>query len=352
MAGLASRLAQQHQITLLTLDSATHDRYEVTPEVERIGLGLIRTSRNRLLGAAANFQRVAAVRAAISQRTPEAVLCFCDQMNVVTLAATRPLRIPTVVTEFTDPRHQRLPLVWQVMRRMLYPTAAFGVALNRSTLSTVQRWVRGPVAIISAAVDAPPPGFKRQLNNTRQRIVGLGRLSREKGFDRLVAAFAAVAAKHPSWDLHLAGDGPERTTIESQVHEANLDNRVYFHGWIKDVWAFLEHADVFALTSHYDGFPVAILEAMAGGIPVISVDCDSGPREIIRHEENGLLVANDHDSLCAGLDRIMSDGNLREQLSANGPEVMQRLSWDQFVADYELVLRRAIAGDRDPPQLH
>ncbi len=349
MAGLANRLAERHTVTLLTLDRSDRDRYDVSPQVERVGLDLIRDSGNPIQGAVANVRRVNGVRKAISQRKPDAVLSFCDQMNVVVLAATRSLRIPTVITEFTDPRHQKLPKVWQALRRALYPTAAVGVALNQSTLPVVQNWVRGPVTIISAAVDEPPSGFKHiDAPENRKILVGVGRLSREKGFDRLVKAFAAIAAEVPLWDLHLAGDGPDRTMIEEIITTSGLQSRIKLVGWLKNVWDFLATADAFALTSRYDGFPVALLEAMAGGIPVISVDCDSGPREIIRHKQNGWLVPNDDHQLAESLKQFLLNDQERTAVGAAGKEVLTRLSWQKFTDDYEAALLQAKATTTKP----
>jgi glycosyltransferase involved in cell wall biosynthesis len=340
MAGLANRLGEKHRVTLLTLDRSDRDRYPVGSQVDRLGLDLIFHSRNRIFGATANLKRIRDVRQAISQRQPQVVLSFCDQMNIVVLAATRPLRIPTVVTEFTDPRHQKLAAPWSMLRRILYPTARVGVALNQSTLPIVRSWIRGPTAIISAAVDRPPEGFVRR-KSPRNRLVNIGRLSPEKGFDRLVDAFAEVAGEFPQWDLHLAGDGVERENLQAQVRRLGLVDRVFFTGWIKDVWEFLATADAFALTSRYDGYPVALLEAMSAGLPVLSVDCDSGPREIIRHGWNGWLVANTHQGLCSGLKDFLANSELRDRMGQTATEVQERLSWQKFTDDYEAVLRQA-----------
>ncbi len=342
MAGLASRLGERHHVTLLTLDRADRDRYEVA-NLERVGLDVMGVSTNAAMGLRANMHRVAAVREAISSRKPNVVLSFCDKMNIVVLAATRPLRIPTVITEFTDPRHQPMSKPWHALRRLYYLTAAHGVALNQSTLPIVKKWVGGPVTVISAAVDEPPAGFAHRVSTDgRLRLTGVGRLSPEKGFDRLVKAFIDIADQVPQWDLEIAGDGPDRDAIATLVRDAKLQSRIRLIGWIKDVWGFLATADAFALTSRYDGYPVALLEAMAAGIAVVSVDCDSGPREIIRNGVNGLLVDNSEIALREGLLKLLQDTPLRERLAQGGPEVLQRLSWRKFTDDYESVLFAAL----------
>ena len=121
-------------------------------------------------------------------------------------------------------------------------------------------------------------------------VVAMGRLSPEKGFDLLIDAFARLAAQHADWRLEIAGEGPERDALQRQIDAAGLQPQVQLVGWVSDPERFLSRSALFVMSSRYEGFPVALLEAMACGVPVISFDCDSGPREIIRPDVDGVLV--------------------------------------------------------------
>ena len=114
--------------------------------------------------------------------------------------------------------------------------------------------------------------------------------TREKGFDRLIDAFAQVASPHDEWTLEIAGEGLERKDLQQRIDRQRLGDRVTLMGWVDEPETWLSQAAIFVLSSRYEGFPVSLLEAMSLGLAVISFDCDSGPREIIRHQVDGLLV--------------------------------------------------------------
>ena len=113
----------------------------------------------------------------------------------------------------------------------------------------------------------------------------------EKQFTKLVEAFADVADRLPGWRLRILGQGHQRPHLVRETRKRGLWDRVELPGTSTDMPSEWARASVFALTSRAEGFPLQMQEAMAAGVPCVSFDCASGPREIVRHEVNGLLVA-------------------------------------------------------------
>jgi glycosyltransferase involved in cell wall biosynthesis len=157
-----------------------------------------------------------------------------------------------------------------------------------------------------------------------------------KGFDRLLEAFTSLVRKHENWDLAILGEGSERGALESQVLAAKLDGRVVLPGQAGNVGEWYERADLYVMCSHFEGFPNTLAEAMAHGLPTVSFDCDTGPRDIIRHEIDGLLVPpGDVAGLSAALDRLMGDAALRTRFAARALEVRKRFSIERIAGMWE-----------------
>ncbi len=270
-------------------------------------------------------------------------------MNVVTLLACRPLGVDTVVSERIDPSQQPLGRSWSWFRRRAYPSARALVVQTHAARRHLEAVMRGrPIYVIPNAIDAAnaagPRGDSRRFAGGTLQLAAMGRLAPQKGFDLLIDAFAQAAASRPDWSLVILGEGPERQHLEEQIQLRGLEGRVRLLGWVADPNAVLGDCDAFVLSSRFEGFPNALLEAMALGLPAVAVDCPSGPADIIRNEVDGLLVPlGDVPALTTALRRLMSDEQLRHQLGREAVQVVERFSSERYYARWEAVLLR------DPP---
>ena len=141
------------------------------------------------------------------------------------------------------------------------------------------------------------------------KIVAHGRFVHKKGFDLLLHSFSRVADDHMR--LHIAGDGVERRRLMALAERLNLGDRVSFAGWQDDIRSFLLQGDLFVLPSRYEPFGIAVLEAMACGVPIIATNCH-GPVEILE-EGSAWLCDADEDALTGALEMAISDPDGRQQ---------------------------------------
>ena len=152
-------------------------------------------------------------------------------------------------------------------------------------------------------------------------------MTEEKQFPRLIEAFATLATRFHQWDLVIAGAGPDRLDLIERIAESRLEGRIHLPGAVGNIADWYSRADIFAMTSRFEGFPNALLEAMAHGTPPVAFDCMTGPSELIRHGESGLLIPlNDMGSLGAGLAKLMADEELRVQMGARALEIQDQFS--------------------------
>lgn len=160
-------------------------------------------------------------------------------------------------------------------------------------------------------------------------------------------AFARCAAKHPDWSLVILGEGAEREHLEDFAGELGITDRVSMPGRVKEPTGLLRHADLFVVSSRYEGFNNALVEAMSCGLPVVSFDCPSGPGEIIRNEVDGVLVEReDVDALAAVMDRLMSDEAERKRLGSHAVEVIERFDLEKVMGIWENLLDQTVKRRR------
>ncbi len=186
---------------------------------------------------------------------------------------------------------------------------------------TIDDWLRerlGGLTPTTVVMPNPLPlGFTPRSDLESPLIMAAGRLVAEKQLVKLVEAFAQIAGDLPQWRLRLCGDGPQRGDLLRQIRKRDLWDRVELPGSLPDLASEWPKASIAALSSRAEGFPLVLQEAMAAGVPAVSFDCPSGPREIIDHEVNGLLVSPQSVSgLAAALRRVATDHDLRHRLGA------------------------------------
>lgn len=344
-------------ILVVTLDHTEGDAFDLHPEVARTGLGLAGRVPGPLGSLRGNLARVRALRERLSDFGPAVAVSFIHTTNVLTLLACRPLDTTVVVSERNHPAHDRPKAAWRLLRRLTYPDADAVVVQTRPIRRWFARFVPdGRLHIVPNPVEAPPGDRSGEGEAARPEappdlprpaVLAMGRLVRQKGFDLLLDAFDAAASDRPAWHLVVLGEGPAREALERRVSEMGTGDRVHLAGVRTDPWPYLRHADLFALSSRYEGFPNALLEAMAAGLPAVSFDCPTGPSAIVEDGDTGLLVpSGDASALARGMGRLMDDADLRERLGgAAAASVRDRFHPKRVLEMWDGVLDRALTGE-------
>jgi glycosyltransferase involved in cell wall biosynthesis len=348
LIGMANHwVAEGRAVTLISFERpGTSPYYPLDPRVELRQLDLVADRRRGWRPAWQSVQRVAALRRTLKDCRPDVAIAFLAKVNVLTVLATRGLRLPLIVSERNNPELQRFNPIWTRLRRHLYGLAEGFVTPSAGVLSCFPDPLRARGRVIPNAVELPATTPLRAASRT---LVAVGRLVEQKGFDRLLRAFAEIAAPHSEWRLVIWGDGPRRAQLEALRGELGLDGRVALPGVTEQPGQWTEDGGLFVLSSRYESFGNVITEALASGLPVVAFDCPFGPGEILRDGIDGVLVPSGNVSaLAEALDRLLADPERRARLAAAARAGAERFERRRVMARWDEAIATAQARRRAP----
>jgi glycosyltransferase involved in cell wall biosynthesis len=318
------------------LGPGTADFFRLDSRIQRIYLE-VRPAGGPFAGARNLWARVARLRALIRVERPDAVLSFIAENNVMALLAARGLPVRVVVSERAHPQTDvTVPLLFRLLRRVLYPRAATVVAQTASAA----RWLRDHGGSNATVVPNAVRELPVMAAMPRERLIlAVGRLTHQKGFDLLLRAFARLGNEAADWRVIILGEGPERESLLALRAALALGERVELPGVERDVETWMARAGLVVQPSRFEGFPNVVLEAMSVGAPVISADCLAGPSDMIAHGVNGRLVPiDDVDALAAAMRELIGNPAERQRLSSAAVAVASRFSLESVMSLWNEVL--------------
>jgi len=335
-----------YRVSVVTQLDQSSDAYPLAEGVERHVLHTAYDTGGGLRGAWANWRRSRRLRALFKKYRPNCVLGMMTTSSVLTVMAARGLNLRTIAVEHTHPPRQKIPEAWQKMRRWAYQRTDAVIALTHATAQWLRTSIPGVrVHVIPNAVRWPLPDHEPYVDSHkpagRYRLLAVGRYHKVKGFEHLLDAFALLVRYFPDWDLDIVGEGPEREALTEQIQALGLSERVRLVGQVGNIQDWYQSADLYVLSSRYEGLSNTLLEAMASGLPVVAVDCPVGPREIVRNDIDGVLVnpPDDVEALAAHLSDLMGRPLRRTTLARRAIDVRDRFSVARIMTQWEEVLR-------------
>lgn len=327
-------LAQGHDVRVATV-LAGPNMAGLDPAIPVAHLAHAGASHSRLARVSNNLGYIRRLGRQIRIDKPDVIVAHADRTNVATLIAALGTRTPVVAVEHVDPSVHGITRVWAMLRRSTYPLAARLVGVSSGVSATLAasygsekvRTIFNPVTL---------PAVTRTPSRDISRLVAMGRLTRQKGFDVLLDAVAMLVPQRPGLSLTIWGEGEERMALIEQARRLGIDGRVRLAGFTAIPHEALLDGGLFVLASRYEGFGLALAEAMSLGLPVIATDCPSGPADIVRHGDDGLLVPpNDPRALADAIARLIDDPGLASRLGERGRRVRDRFSIDVALAGWQ-----------------
>ena len=179
-----------------------------------------------------------------------------------------------------------------------------------------------------------PVSFYPQESATLEnhRIVCVGSLSYNKGYDLLIDAWSKIASRHPSWSVHIYGKG-DASVYQDAIHQAGIQKQITFHAPVQDIASVYQQASLLVLPSRSEGFGMVLIEAMACGVPCVGFDCPCGPRDIIQDGKNGFLVKpQDTEELAKKIEKLIENKELRINMGLFAKQTAQQYLMERIAS--------------------
>ncbi len=340
---LASRMAERGHDVHLILYGRTETDYPLSENVQ------IHLMPERKEGRISKLLRIFDMRKILKSIRPDVIVPFVGTIPYVAAVASiglkaslihtiriHPGRIETGHTEWAD--------------RMLYKYADAIMLQNNEQRVYFSKSIREKCIVV------PNPVSDVFFENTKESygpirtIVAAGRLVEMKNYPLMIRTFVSLVQEFPDASLHIYGEGKERGALKRMIEGNALEDKVILHGRTENMPSVLKDADLFLMTSRYEGMPNALMEAMAVGVPCISSACPTGPKTLIRHMDTGILFENKNTKDCLNaMQFACGHPAIMEQIGRAGAEAMRKTYQpDQICERFEKMLENVVAKKRKP----
>lgn len=294
------------------------ERYPVAAKV--VNVDVPEQPGGRWLQLGILLKRVWRFRKLFQQEKFDYIFAFLEAANVPCVLASS----KAVLSVHLDPNTMTRSEWWAF--RWLYPRAKRVIAVSRQMQALLEQraglrnvtCIYNPIPTQAIRTKAQEP-----ISYTGRFIVAVGRLERQKRFDRLLEAFARSQVREHC-QLLVVGRGSQQEALQQQLIDLGLAGRVVLIGFDANPYKYMARAEFLVLSSDYEGYPLTLVEALALGCPVVATDCPTGPREIVQHGKNGLLVPlGDVQALADSMDALFFDTVVRAKMRDYAPQSVQ-----------------------------
>lgn len=280
------------------------------------------------------------IRKYLKKTKPDRVVSFVGRINALVLMSTLGMKLPVIVSERNDPKHDGRS---DFMLRVCNKSYGFGHC-KAVVHQTKYEQSCFDLSLVPKSHIIPNPievGAQRKKADVF-RIVTAGRLIAQKNHEMLINAASMLKDEFPTLSVDVYGDGGLKTELQALIDEKGMTNRITLRGNASDLHSRISDAGIFVMTSKFEGLSNALLEAMMMGIPCISTDYP-GADELISDGENGLLVPiSDTEKLCAAIRRIFTDEELRENLATEAKNSSEAYKKECVLKKWESVIEGAV----------
>lgn len=341
--------ARGHDVTVITWNAFESDFYRLPDTVRRLRVPLNENLKSvKWYDVLGNLRRFLVIRRTIQRTAPDVGISVLDGSNELFLSSTLGMKFTKLISSQNNlSRRGHYNKRWDILRRFVYRLADSVVLPDVDSAEQTQQqypgWRCGSIPNALTGIDTTPDDRAASIIRTMARfpltIVAMGRLVRQKGFDLLLHAFQSVSEQVEGVGLVILGEGPLRHELEVQCRNLKLEDRVFFPGTVEKPHSVIAQCSLFVFSSRYEGQGMALAEAMACGVAVVSFDCPYGPRAMIEPIEGGVLVPpEDVNALSSTIVELLKDNKGRKMYGSNARQISEQLSSERIAGQWEQLI--------------
>lgn len=275
------------------------------------------------------------IRKYLKAEKPDIVVSFAARVNIIMLLSVFGLKTRKIISERNDPFHDGRDKITEILTKLLYPGADKIVFQTARSMKYFSKRIEKKGIVIYNPIEV---NVNASLTNS-YKIVSVGRLEKQKNQFLLIKAFSEIIKKYPEYELWIYGEGKLRPDLEKLKDNLGVGNKVFLPGIVKDIHVQISDAEMFVLSSDYEGLSNALMEAMMMGLPCISTDC-AGSDEMIKNGVNGLLVpVGNQQKLTEAMEKLILDKKLSNKLAGNAKNSSQIYSVTNIMEQWEIILQ-------------
>lgn len=324
VSNLANQFVREGYEVLIATEWYGENEFAIDERIRRVHVGL-RPGDDKKSRMTQFLLRVRYLRAFMKKERPDVLIAFAQRANYRALMACPGTKVPVIISIRTDPVGHYDAVSDRIQIPLLFPRAAGCVYQTQGQRAFFAPYLQEKSRIILNPIHEKYIGIPEPESRTKD-VVQSGRLVDFKNQPMLIRAFVGVHKRHPDYTLKIYGgdsfDGTKQI-LETVIRENEAEDYVKLMGASDTLEKDLADAALYAFSSDWEGMPNALLEAMALGLPIVATDCPcGGPRTVIKHGENGLLVPiKDEKALEDGICRLIEDRALAGRLGGNAKEI-------------------------------
>lgn len=281
---LASNMVQDgYDVSIIAYDKTEHD-YTID---ENVKIYYMPKAKKNIFG---KLSRISDMRKLIKQIQPDIIIPFVGTVLYVSYLASFLDNIPLIRTIRNSPWHESDGIIQKKFRNYLNKKAIAIMVQNDEQIEFFPSKFKNKIYVVPNPLsNCFVETEKNNYSNEIRSIVTAGRLVKQKNHKLLITAFSSIVKKFSNVRLEIYGVGVEEENLQDIIKKLELEDKCFLMGRSDNMENILINADLFVMTSDFEGMPNSLMEAMTVGIPSLSSDCKTGPKSFITHKENGLL---------------------------------------------------------------